>query len=240
MSLSFAMPGTNTIALAATSSAPPADPSERAAPVAASLPAERGDEARLVARAAAGDREAFRELFERYQRPIAALVGRMVASPDDVDDILQETFVRAWKGLPRFRGDAQFGTWLYRIAVNTAIKYRSKRKSDTAPLVSLSDGEGGGGGLEAIPADAGADPLRGGDPFHAAHKCEQEQTIRKAVHALPDKQKSVVLLHYFEGRSCEEISDIVGCSLGTVWSRLHYACKRLKGVLGTGGERGEI
>ena len=186
----------------------------------------------LVARAAEGDRAAFRELFERYQRPIAAVVGRMVASPDDVDDILQETFLRAWKGLPKFRGDAQFSTWLYRIAVNTAIKYRTRRRNETAPLVSLhADPETGLGGIESLAADPDGDPSRGGDPAVAAQGQAQNRLIQKAVRALPEKQRSVVLLHYFEGRSCEEISDIVGCSLGTVWSRLHYACKRLKGVL---------
>ncbi|MBC8137273.1 MAG: sigma-70 family RNA polymerase sigma factor [Fibrella sp.] len=230
MSFSFSMPGPNA-ALAATHNQTAPSDSERSVPPFAT-PNEIDGDARLVRRAAEGDRTAFRELFERYQRPIAALVGRMVASPDDVDDILQETFLRAWKGLPRFRGDAQFSTWLYRIAVNTAIKYRSRRKNETAPLVSLSpDEETGLGGLESLPADPGCDPLRGGDPFQAAQKQEQEQVIRKAVQALPEKQRSVVLLHYFEGRSCEEISGIVGCSLGTVWSRLHYACKRMKGVL---------
>ncbi len=231
MSLSLAMPGTNTALATNNAASTPADGGERGAATFASPGALDGD-ALLVRRAAAGDRAAFRDLFDRYQRPTAALVGRMVSSPDDVDDILQETFLRAWKGLPNFRGDAQFTTWLYRIAVNTAIKYRSRRRNETAPLIPLSAGEdGGSGGIEALPADPSSDPLRGGDPFQAAHKREQDQVIREAVRALPDKQRSVVLLHYFEGRSCEEISGIVGCSLGTVWSRLHYACKRLKGVL---------
>ncbi|MBC7805107.1 MAG: sigma-70 family RNA polymerase sigma factor [Akkermansiaceae bacterium] len=230
MSFAFSMPGPNAALAATPNQGAPSDSERGAQPFA--TPGETDGDVFLVRRAAEGDRTAFRELFERYQRPIAALVGRMVASPDDVDDILQETFLRAWKGLPRFRGDAQFSTWLYRIAVNTAIKYRSRRKNETASLVSLSpDEETGMGGIESLPADPGCDPLRGGDPFQAAQKQEQEQVIRKAVQALPEKQRSVVLLHYFEGRSCEEISGIVGCSLGTVWSRLHYACKRLKGVL---------
>jgi len=236
------MPAPNAAAIAASGqkgglSGSSAEPSGGTPPL---VFAEASGDALLVRKAAAGEREAFRLLFERYQRPIAALVGRMVASPDDVDDILQEVFLRAWKGLPNFRGDAQFSTWLYRIAVNTAIKYRSRRKNDTAPLVSLSADEerGGIGGLESLPADANADPANGGDPFRAAERREQEVLIRRAVQALPEKQRSVVLLHYFEGRSCEEISGIVGCSLGTVWSRLHYACKRLRGVL-TGGAYAE-
>lgn len=187
-------------------------------------------DAALVRRAAAGDVAAFGLLVERYQRPMAALVGRMAGSPDDVDDIVQELFIRAWKGLPRFRGDAQFSTWLYRIAVNTAIKHRSRHKSDAALSLSAEDLSGG---LEALQTPADADPTQGGDPFRAAQRRERESLIRGAVSALPEKQRAVVVLHYFEGLSCEEISRIVGCSVGTVWSRLHYACKRLKGVLET-------
>jgi RNA polymerase sigma-70 factor (ECF subfamily) len=175
---------------------------------------------------------AFRVLVERYQRPMAALVARMTDNPDDVDDIVQELFIRAWKGLPKFRGDAQFSTWLYRIGVNTAIKHRSRRKGDIANTVSA---EALAGGMEQISAPSFAAPERGGDPFHAAAKREREEAIRQAVASLPEKQRTVVVLHYFEGHSCEEISQIVGCSLGTVWSRLHYACKRLKGVLEPSG-----
>jgi RNA polymerase sigma-70 factor (ECF subfamily) len=149
-----------------------------------------------------------------------------------VDDIVQELFVRAWKGLPRFRGDAQFSTWLYRIAVNTAIKYRSRRANDQAASVPLEDIAGG---VDALAEDA--NPHAGaraetGDPYLSAQRREQRETIHRAVVGLPEKQRVVVVLHYFEGHSCEEISKIVGCSVGTVWSRLHYACKRLKGVLG--------
>jgi RNA polymerase sigma-70 factor (ECF subfamily) len=185
-------------------------------------------DAALVRRASAGDVTAFGVLVERYQRPMAALVGRMAGNPDDVDDIVQELFIRAWKGLPRFRGDAQFSTWLYRIAVNTAIKHRSRHRSDAA--LSLS-AEGLAGGLESLQSAPDADPSQGGDPFRAAQRREREAMIRQAVSSLPEKQRAVVVLHYFEGMSCEEISGIVGCSVGTVWSRLHYACKRLKGAL---------
>jgi RNA polymerase sigma-70 factor, ECF subfamily len=238
MSLTFPMHAPNAAAIAASgqNGVLPSSTAEQSCGASPVVFTGSSGDATLVRKAAAGEREAFRLLFERYQRPMAALVGRMISSPDDVDDILQEVFLRAWKGLPNFRGDAQFSTWLYRIAVNTAIKYRSRRRNDTAPLVSLSVDEerGGANGLESLPADADADPLRGGDPCRAAQRREQDALIRRAVQALPEKQRSVVLLHYFEGRSCEEISGMVGCSLGTVWSRLHYACKRLRGVL-TGG-----
>ena len=157
----------------------------------------------LARRAAQGDTEAFRLLVERYQRPMAALVSRMTPSPDDVDDIVQELFLRAWKGLPNFRGDAQFSTWLYRIAVNTAIKHRSRRKNEAHLSLSADELIGG---MESLRAPEDASPSQGGDPFRAAERKEREETVRRAVQSLPDKQKAVVVLHYFEGHSCEEIS----------------------------------
>jgi RNA polymerase sigma-70 factor (ECF subfamily) len=186
----------------------------------------------IAARAAKGDVAAFGILVERYQRPMAALVARMTASSDDVDDIVQELFIRAWKGLPRFRGDAQFSTWLYRIAVNTALKHRSRHRNETALSVSTEEMTGGEESL-VTPRDAPAH--QGGDPFVVVVAREQEAAVRKAVLALPVKQRVVVALHYFEGHSCEEISQILECSVGTVWSRLHYACKRLKVLLEKNG-----
>ncbi len=192
----------------------------------ASSPA--GADAPLAARAASGDTDAFGQLVRRYQRPMAAVVSRMIDNPDDVDDVVQELFIRAWKGLPRFRGDAQFSTWLYRIAVNTAIKRRSAKRRDNENVSAdaLANGVDGPAYEAAAPEGSGA------DPYAVAQRKEQEAVVRSAVLALPEKQRVVVVLHYFEGRSCEEISEIVGCSVGTVWSRLHYACKRLKGTLG--------
>jgi RNA polymerase sigma-70 factor (ECF subfamily) len=184
----------------------------------------------LARRAAQGDMDAFRILVERYQRPMAALVSRMTPNADDVDDVVQELFLRAWKGLPNFRGDAQFSTWLYRIAVNTAIKHRSRRRNEVHLSLSADDISGG---VDALPAPEDGTPSSGGDPFRVAERREREEAVREAVASLPDKQRVVVALHYFEGHSCEEISKMVGCSLGTVWSRLHYACKRLKGALET-------
>jgi len=189
-------------------------------------------DAALAARAARGDVAAFGSLVERYQRPMAALVARMTSNPDDVDDIVQELFIRAWKGLPRFRGDAQFSTWLYRIAVNTAIKHRARRKNEASVSLSAEDCLGGTDALRA-PSDAPAH--QGGDPFELAATRERDVQVRHAVGTLPEKQRVVVALHYFEGRSCEEISQLIGCSVGTVWSRLHYACKRLKSTLGAIG-----
>ena len=187
------------------------------------------DDRALVSRAALGDMAAFRVLVERYQRPMASLVSRMTSSPEDVDDILQELFVRAWTGLPRVRGDAQFSTWLYRIAVNTAIKYRSRQKSEREHRALSTDDLIGGADLWAIPADAPAEA--GGDPWVDAERKDRDERVRSAVQKLSEKHRAVVALHYFEGFSCEEIGRMLDCSVGTVWSRLHYACRRLKELL---------
>jgi RNA polymerase sigma-70 factor, ECF subfamily len=180
-------------------------------------------DAELARRAAEGDTGAFGLLVARYQRPMAALISRMTRRSDDVDDIVQELFLRAWRGLPRFRGESQFSTWLYRIAVNTAIKHKQKSKSE---LLQALPTEETGGGLEQLKASDETDPVA------QAQRGERERLLREAVMRLPEKQRVVVQLHYFDGKSCEEISQIIGCSVGTVWSRLHYACKRLRSVLG--------
>ena len=221
---------------------PSASVSERRepSPAADTAPAATGEatgsgtdgDAVLVHKAAGGDVRAFQLLVERYQKPMTALVSRMTASTSanqaasDVDDIVQELFIRAWKGLPKFRHDAQFSTWLYRIAVNTTIKHRTRHKNEAAQAVSADNFAGG---FDALPLAGGGQKTN--DPFVAASNKQRDAALRDAVAQLPEKQRTVVVLHYFEGHSCEEISQIVGCSLGTVWSRLHYACKRLKGVV---------
>jgi RNA polymerase sigma-70 factor, ECF subfamily len=180
-------------------------------------------DAELARRAAEGDTSAFGQLVARYQRPMAAVVSRMTRRSDDVDDIVQELFLRAWRGLPRFRGESQFSTWLYRIAVNTAIKHKQRARPE---LTQALPTEETGGGLAELRSSEES------DPESLAQRGERDHLLREAVLRLPEKQRVVVQLHYFEGKSCEEISQIVGCSIGTVWSRLHYACKRLRSVLG--------
>lgn len=186
---------------------------------------DSGGDSALARKAAEGDVYAFRTLVERYQRPMAALVSRMVhgGTSSDVDDIVQELFLRAWKGLPRFRGDAQFSTWLYRIAVNTTIKHRSRSRAESSQVVAAEDTYGG---LDQLAAGESTDPEA------LLQRQDRETRLRAAVAQLPEKHRTVIVLHYFEGRSCEEIAEIVGCSVGTVWSRLHYGCKRLRTVLG--------
>jgi len=178
-------------------------------------------DAELVAKAKTGDVGAFGELVRRYSRTVYGVVSRMTGNPDDVDDIAQEVFVRAYRSIASFRGDAEFSTWVYRIAVNTTIKLMKKIKTRQAS--SIDDPDTGLG--EMLMADESDRPER------IAERRARNEALRQAVQELPEKHRTVVVLHYFENLACEEIARVLGCSVGTVWSRLHYACKKLQGVL---------
>jgi RNA polymerase sigma-70 factor, ECF subfamily len=178
-------------------------------------------DADLVAKAQSGDVGAFGELVRRYSRTVYGVVSRMAGNPDDVDDIAQEAFVRAYRSIGSFRGDAEFSTWVYRIAVNTTIKLMKKIKARQA--CSIDDPAGGlGEMLVAAESDR---------PEKIAERKARNEALRRAVSDLPEKHRTVVVLHYFENLACEEIAQVLECSVGTVWSRLHYACKKLQGVL---------
>jgi RNA polymerase sigma-70 factor (ECF subfamily) len=175
----------------------------------------------LVERARDGDRGAFEELVRRHQRPVYAVVSRMLFSRDEVDDLVSEAFVQAYLNLGKFRGEASFGTWIHRIAVNLSLKRIKKLGRIRAS--SLEDMQEHVGDL------ADAEPsLR---PAESAEREEQERRVRDAVAQLPPKHRAVVTLHYFQDLSCEQIAGMLGCSVGTVWSRLHYAMQKLRPML---------
>jgi RNA polymerase sigma-70 factor (ECF subfamily) len=183
--------------------------------------AEPDEDAALVRRCRRGDVQAFGLLVGRHETRVRALVARILgagASTDDVDDTTQDVFVQAWRALPRFRGDAKFSTWLYRVATNLAIKqwHRGKRRQHVVAEEDLPEG------VRA----ALTDPSMG--PDATAERRAQDRALRTAVETLPEKQRTAVLLHYFEDYSCEEMAQIIGCSVGTVWSRLHYGCRKLR------------
>jgi RNA polymerase sigma-70 factor (ECF subfamily) len=188
---------------------------------ASAAPASEDDaDAALVRRCQRGDVDAFGTLVTRHEARVAALVARVLgptATPDDVSDTAQDVFIQAWRALPRFRGDARFSTWLYRIATNMAIKewHRNKRKRQVVDDEPLPEGAR----TEAV------------TPAQEAERRARDRALQAAVDALPEKQRTVVLLHYFEDYTCEEVAQMVGCSVGTVWSRLHYACRKLRGTL---------
>jgi RNA polymerase sigma-70 factor, ECF subfamily len=171
------------------------------------------DDARLVGLFQRGDEDAFDSLVEKHRRRIYSLVCRL-ASPGEADDLAQEVFIAAYKALPSFRGDSAFSTWLYRIAVHVCSHHIRKRRLDTTDLDE-----------EFVDYDSGR------DPEHSAISGELQQRVRDAIGALPYKLRLVVVLRDLQGLSYEEIAQVVGCPIGTVRSRLHYATQRLATVL---------
>jgi RNA polymerase sigma-70 factor (ECF subfamily) len=169
----------------------------------------------LVKRVQAGDNSAFDLLVRKYQHRIGAVVYRFVPDHAESQDIVQETFIRAYRALANFRGDAQFYTWLYRIAVNTAKNHlvAAKRRPPTAD-VAAEDAE----------HHAGAGRLHDHDtPEHNLLREEIEQTVTDTVAALPEELRQAITLREVDGLSYEEIAQLMQCPIGTVRSRIFRA-----------------
>ena len=186
---------------------------------AAAPPAPSNSDALLVERAAAGDHRAYELLVIKYQRRIERLIGRMVRDVDLVPDIAQETFIRAWRELHQFRGDAQFYTWLYRIAVNTAKKSLMELKRN--PVVTET-------ALHS--ADDDDETSRRENELTSESTPESELAAREiaaavnaAMEALPEDLRTAVTLREIEGLSYEEIAEAMNCPIGTVRSRIFRA-----------------
>jgi len=173
----------------------------------------------LVARTVAGDDRAFELLVIKYQRRIQRLIGRMVRDVDLIEDIAQETFIRAYRALHQFRGDAQFYTWLYRIAVNTAKKALMDLKRD--PTVSeaafrMSDDED-------ETSRPGIEPISDETPESVLAAKEIGAMVNAAMDALPPDLREALVLREIEGLSYEEIAVAMNCPIGTVRSRIFRA-----------------
>jgi RNA polymerase sigma-70 factor, ECF subfamily len=195
-------------------------------------------DALLVDRAKRGDVSAFEMLVVKYQRRIERLIGRMVRDVDLVQDIAQESFIRAYRALPQFRGESAFYTWLYRIAVNTAKKALVDKKRDPlvleSALVSTDDGE--------EPSRAENELSDGETPEAVLASKEIAATVNAAIDALSEDLRQAIVLREIEGLSYEEIADVMNCPIGTVRSRIFRAreaiANRLRPLLGTKeGER---
>ncbi len=183
-------------------------------------PAPVATDQMLVERAVAGDQHAFELLVVKYQRRIERLIGRMVRDQDLVEDIAQETFIRAYRALAQFRGDAQFYTWLYRIAVNTAKKALVDLKRD--PLVSETALKSGGDDDDET--SAMENELTSAEtPETVMAAKEIAATVNSAMEALPEELRQAVTLREIEGLSYEEIAEVMNCPIGTVRSRIFRA-----------------
>jgi RNA polymerase sigma-70 factor (ECF subfamily) len=182
----------------------------------------------LVQRTLAGEQRAFELLVVRYQRRVERLIGRMVRDSDLVEDIAQETFIRAYRALAQFRGDAQFYTWLYRIAVNTAKKQLLELKRD--PLVYQSqmktgdDDETSGTERELNAGVADTET-----PEAVLASKEIAEAVNAAMEALPEELRNAITLREIEGLSYEEIAQALDCPIGTVRSRIFRAREAISG-----------
>jgi len=172
----------------------------------------------LVERTIAGDQRAYGLLVLKYQRRVQRLVGRMVRDVDLVEDITQETFIRAYRALHQFRGDAQFYTWLYRIAVNTAKKALLELKRDRTISESFFSRD-----EEDETSVRQNEPSSDETPESVLAAKEIAGVVNSAMDELPEELRQAVVLREIEGLSYEEISLAMSCPIGTVRSRIFRA-----------------
>lgn len=182
----------------------------------------------LVQRTLAGEQKAFEMLVIKYQRRVERLIGRMVRDADLVQDIAQETFIRAYRALAQFRGDAQFYTWLYRIAVNTAKKQLMELKRD--PLVFQSQMKSGDDDETSGPErELNSGVADTETPEAVLASKEIALAVNAAMDALPEELRMAITLREIEGMSYEEIATALECPIGTVRSRIFRAREAISG-----------
>ena len=171
------------------------------------------------------DREAFRELVERYHHRVVRIALGMLHDPEDAQEVAQEAFIKVFTSIKNFKEEASFYTWLYRIVYNLSIDRKRQKSRQPQPDYrgDLADNETDP--IELLPADTST------DPYERTSDKELGAQIQGALEELTPAHKAVILLRIVEGLSYEEISHILQCSRGTVMSRLHYARKRLQTIL---------
>ena len=188
----------------------------------------------LVERAQRGDKHAFGLLVEKYQRKLARLLSRFVRDQAEVEDVTQEAFIKAYRALPKFRGDSAFYTWLYRIGINTAKNYlmAAGRRAPTSTGVDSEEAE----------SLAEGEQLRDiNTPESLILSREIGDTVNATMEGLPEELRTAIQLREIEGMSYEDIAQIMNCPIGTVRSRIFRAreaiAEQLKPLLDTGDDR---
>ena len=173
------------------------------------------DDAGLVAACLEGRREAFDVIVERHRRAVYQVCYRFVGNHEDASDLAQEAFLRAWRGLKNFKGQAALSTWLYRIAVNACLNRVAARKPDAEPLEP----------------DQFID-TQTEDPRSGLLRVERAAAVRRAISELPDKQRATLILRTYHELSHQQIADILGSSVGAVKANFFHALANLKKILG--------
>ncbi len=192
---------------------------------------DREIDQQLVEKVQHGDKRAFDLLVIKYQRRLARLLSRFIRDSAEVEDISQETFIKAYRALPSFRGDSAFYTWLYRIGVNTAKNFLVSQGRKLPATINGFDAEE-------------AENFEGADQLREVNTPESElmgkqvaQTVNQALETLPEELRTAIVLREIEGLSYEEIADVMNCPVGTVRSRIFRAreavADKLRPLLGT-------
>ena len=180
----------------------------------------------LVARSIRGDADSFNELILRWERPIYALAYRTIGREEDARDVCQETFLRAFRALPGFRGQAKFSSWLYRIALNLCRDW--VRRERRAPVVQPPEG------ADLMELAAAAEPSESIEDLVA--RKDLAKVVERAMALLPEEQRTAIVLKEYHGLTFQEIADLVGCPLSTVKTRLYQGLTVLRRELAKGGK----
>jgi RNA polymerase sigma-70 factor (ECF subfamily) len=177
----------------------------------------RSDE-ELVTRSRGGDVDSFNQLILRWERPIYALAYRVIGRDEDARDVCQETFLRAFRSLSGFKGEAKFSSWLYRIALNLCRDWI--RKQRRAPVVQFP------GDVDVLEAVAATEPAESIEDLVARR--ELSAVVEEAMALLPDEQRTAIILKEYHGMTFQEIADLQGCPLSTVKTRLYQGLSVLR------------
>jgi RNA polymerase sigma-70 factor (ECF subfamily) len=172
----------------------------------------------LVARSRGGDLESFNQLILRWERPIYALAYRVIGREEDARDVVQETFLRAFRALPGFKGQAKFSSWLYRIALNLCRDWIRRRRR--SPLVELPEG------VDPVELATEAAPAESIEEL--ASRKELSEAVAEAMSLLPEEQRTAIILKEYHGMTFQEIADLQGCPLSTVKTRLYQGLAVLR------------
>ena len=191
---------------------------------------DREIDQQLVERAQHGDKHAFELLVAKYQRKLGRLLSRFIRNPTEVEDVVQEAFIKAYRALPSFRGESAFYTWLYRIGINAAKNYlvSEGRRPPTTTEFDSEEAEG----------FEDAEQLRNiNTPENELMSKQVAETVNKAMDSLPEELKTAITLREIEGLSYDEIATMMNCPIGTVRSRIFRAretiAEKLRPMLGT-------
>src|SRR5215510_3373166 len=172
----------------------------------------------LVARSVGGDADSFNVLIRRWERPIYALAYRTIGREEDARDVCQETFLRAFRALPAFRGQAKFSSWLYRIALNLCRDWM--RRERRVPIVQAPEN------VDLVELAAAAEPSESIEDL--VSRKDLTRAVERVMARLPEEQRTAIILKEYQGLTFQEIADLVGCPLSTVKTRLYQGLTVLR------------